>query len=227
VNNAQNIPPRFRPALERLDGEVSLLCEMAAITAEDLPEVKEATETALEEGDCEQAASGLHKLKGMLSTFDADGVVLDIQEVLDAAHSLAYTEIIRHGEIWENDTIYRAIELAPELFQVVYLDVLSKKKSAKLLETALAEIDAYLLKHYEDHLQPLLHFLKKQNRTVPLSEISDHFAYSQVYPWHLESACEWLERKGFLEKLSAPFKLTKRSQEQVEEPAYYLDPSAP
>lgn len=149
------------------------------------------------------------------------------QEVIDAAHSLAYTEIIRHGEIWENDTIYRAIELSPELFQVVYLDVLSKKKSAKLLETALAEIDAYLLKHFEDHLKPLLHFLKKQNRTVPLSEISDHFAYSQVYPWHLESACEWLERKGFLEKLSAPFKLTKRSQEQVEEPAYYLDPSAP
>jgi len=98
VNNAQNIPPRFRPALERLDGEVSLLCEMAAITAEDLPEVKEATETALEEGDCEQAASGLHKLKGMLSTFDADGVVLDIQEVLDAA---------RQGKIDEARKGYR------------------------------------------------------------------------------------------------------------------------
>jgi uncharacterized protein len=64
---------------------------------------------------------------------------------------------------------------------------------------------------------------KKQNRVVPLSEISDHFAFSQLHPWHLESACEWLERKGLLQKLSAPFKLTKRSQEQVEEPAYYFD----
>ena len=55
------------------------------------------------------------------------------------------------------------------------------------------------------------------------SEIGDDFAFSQVHPWHLESACEWLERKGVLQKVSAPFKLTKRSQEQVEEPAYFLD----
>jgi len=32
-----------------------------------------------------------------------------------------------------------------------------------------------------------------------------------------------LERKGHLEKLSAPFQLTKRSQEDVEEPAYFMD----
>ena len=54
-------------------------------------------------------------------------------------------------------------------------------------------------------------------------ERRDHFAFSQLHPWHLESACEWLERKGRLEKVSAPFKLTKRSQGQVEEPAYFLD----
>ena len=53
--------------------------------------------------------------------------------------------------------------------------------------------------------------------------MSDHFAFSQLHPWHLESACEWLERKGLLEKVSAPFKLTKRSLERVEEPAYFLD----
>ena len=58
---------------------------------------------------------------------------------------------------------------------------------------------------------------------IPLSEISDSFAFSAVYPWHLESACEWLERKGRLQKLSSPFKLTKRSHEPVEEPAYFLD----
>ena len=39
----------------------------------------------------------------------------------------------------------------------------------------------------------------------------------------VESACEWLENKGLLQKLSAPFKLTKRSLERVEEPAYLLD----
>jgi hypothetical protein len=148
---------------------------------------------------------------------------LAAQETLGAAHSVAHTEIIRRGEVWEDDVIYRAIEGAPDLFQTIYLDVLAKRKNRRVLSTALDAIDSYLDKHYQAHLKPLLAYLKKQNRVVPLSEIGDHFAFSQLHPWHLESACEWLERKGLLEKVSAPFKLTKRSQGQVEEPAYLLD----
>jgi hypothetical protein len=148
---------------------------------------------------------------------------LAAQETLGAAHSVAHTEIIRRGEVWEDDVIYRAIEGAPDLFRTIYLDVLAKRKNRRVLATALDAIDGYLDKHYQAHLKPLLAYLKKQNRVVPLSEIGDHFAFSQLHPWHLESACEWLERKGLLEKVSAPFKLTKRSQGQVEEPAYFLD----
>ena len=84
-------------------------------------------------------------------------------------------------------------------------------------------IDDYLHQNYEAHRNPLLGFLKKEDRVVPLSEIGDHFALSQVYPWHLEAACEWLERDGILQMISTPFKLTKRSQEMLEEPAYYLE----
>ena len=91
------------------------------------------------------------------------------------------------------------------------------------MAAALDAVDAYLDEHYEAHLKPLLDYLKKQDRVVPLSEISDHFAFSQVYPGHLAAACEWLEKKGLVEKVSAPFKLTKRSLERVEEPAYFLD----
>jgi hypothetical protein len=142
------------------------------------------------------------------------------QEVLGAAHSVAYTEIIRQGQVWEQDVIYRAIDKNPKLFKTIYLDVLAKRMSRAALAAALDAIDAYLDQHYQEHLKPLLGYLKKQNRVVPLSEISDHFAFSQIFPWHLESACEWLERKGRLEKVSAPFKLTKRSAEEAEEPAY-------
>lgn len=144
------------------------------------------------------------------------------QEVLCAAHSVAHTEIIRHGEICEHDVIYKAIDGAPELFETIYLDVL-KRKTKKVLTTALEEIDAYLDRHYKAHLKPLLTWLKKQQRVVPLSEMSEHFAFTSIYPWHIESACEWLEEKGRLEKLATPFKLTKRSRELVEEPAYYMD----
>ncbi len=150
-------------------------------------------------------------------------IELASQEVLAAAHSVAYTEIIRLGQVWEQDVIYRAIESNPSLFQTIYLDVLSRRTNRKVLELALQQIDDYLDQNYKLHLKPLLHYLKKEYRLVPLSEISDFFAFSEVYPWHLESACEWLERKGRLQKLSAPFKLTKRSLDQVEEPAYFLD----
>jgi len=145
-------------------------------------------------------------------------------DILGAAHSVAHTEIIRRGEVWEQEVIDRAIEGAPELFQTIYLDVLARRKNRRVLSAALDAIDCYLDEHYPAHLKPLLDFLKKQNRVVPLSEISDQFAFSQLHPWHLESACEWLERKGRLQKVSAPFKLTKRSREHVEEPAYFLDP---
>lgn len=151
-----------------------------------------------------------------------DDLELAAQEILGAAHSVAHTEIIRQGQVWEQDVIYRAIDGAPELFQTIYLDVLAKRKNRRVLSKALDAIDGYLDTHFRSHLKPLLDYLKKQNRVVPLSEMSDHFAFSQVHPWHLESACEWLERKGLLEKHSAPFKLTKRSLERAEEPAYFL-----
>lgn len=148
---------------------------------------------------------------------------LAAQETLWAAHSVAHTEIIRLGQVWEQDVIYRAMEADPALFQTIYLDVLARRKSKRTLSVALDAIDGYLDQHYRAHLKPLLGYLKKQNRVVPLSEIGDQFAFSQLHPWHLESACEWLEEKGLLQKLSAPFKLTKRSLERVEEPAYFLD----
>jgi uncharacterized protein len=148
---------------------------------------------------------------------------LAAQAILWAADSVAHTEIIRRGEVWEDDVIYRGIDLAPELFQTIYLDVLAKRKNRRVLFAALDAIDEYLETHFRDHLKPLLAYLKKQNGVVPLSEMSDHFAYSQVHPKHLEAACEWLERKGLLQKLSVPFKLTKRSLERVEEPAYSLE----
>lgn len=148
---------------------------------------------------------------------------LAAQGIISAAHSIAHTEIIRRGQICEQDVIYRAMEGASELFQTIYLDVLAKRKNRRVLSAALDAIDGYVEEHYRAHLKPLLTFLKKQNRVVPLSEISDQFAFSQIHPGHLEAACEWLEKKGLLQKVSAPFKLTKRSLERVEEPAYLLE----
>ena len=166
----------------------------------------------------------IHAHRHSRKRLDVKGdVQLAAQGALEAAHSVAHTEIIRLGKVVEGDVIYRAMEENPRLFQKIYLDVLAKIKNRRVISAALDEVDAYLDANYRSHLKPLLAYLKKENRVVPLSEISDKFAFSQIYPWHLESACQWLERKGRLQKLSAPFKLTRRSLEEVEEPAYLLD----
>jgi hypothetical protein len=142
------------------------------------------------------------------------------QSVIWMAHNVAALEIVRQGEVYEQEAIYYAMKRKPDLFRAIYLNVLAKKATKKVLEAAIDAVDEYLEEKWSENLKPLLHYFKKQRRVIPLTELSEHFAYSQLYPWHLESACEWMERKGLLEKLSSPFKLTKKSRIDVEEPAY-------
>ncbi len=85
MSSVQSVPDRFAEALRRLNGDVELLRDMAAIMSADLPTVKSQTDEVVAKGDCRASAASLHKLKGMLSTFESDGVVLDIQDVLALA----------------------------------------------------------------------------------------------------------------------------------------------
>ena len=153
-----------------------------------------------------------------------DDLELGYEAILWAVHSIAAAEVIEAGEVYEHAAIYKAIELKPGLFQQIYLDLLGKKRNKKSLLAVLDVIDEYIDQHADRNLKPLFDYLKKQTGTTPLSHISEHFAHSQLYPWHLESACEWLERNGVLEKLALPFKITKKSRVEVEEPAYFYEP---
>src|SRR5256885_6543817 len=86
----------------------------------------------------------IHTYRHARKRLDLKGdLELAAQETLGAAHSVAHTEIIRRGEVWEDDVIYRAMEGAPALFQTIYLDVLSKRKNRRVLSTALDAIDGY------------------------------------------------------------------------------------
>ena len=100
-----------------------------------------------------------------------------------------------------------------------------RRKSKQPLLKILDRIDQYIEEHAAENLHPVLKFLAKEKRTVPLSQIGDHFAHSQIYPGDIEAACEWLEREGIIEKLAMPFRITKKSRTDVEEPAYFYDPS--
>jgi hypothetical protein len=148
---------------------------------------------------------------------------LVFQELIGGAHSVAAAEVIASGEVHEGLVIHRALMLAPALMRQIYLDLLSAPRTEANLSKSIAALDKYLEKNAETRLRPVLRYLRKEKRLVPLSELADHFAHSQLYPWHLESACEWLEQKKRITKFSAPFGITKMSRVEVEEPAYLCE----
>ena len=151
---------------------------------------------------------------------DEQDMQLAFQELLCCAHCVAAAEVIAAGEVFEGLTIHRALQLAPATMKTLYDDLLKGSHARPKLKKKLAGFEAYLEKHAEVRLQPALRYLKREKRLVPLSELSDYFAHSQLFPWHLESACEWLEEKKRIGKFSAPFALTKLSRVEAEEPAY-------
>lgn len=151
---------------------------------------------------------------------DEKDLDLAFQELLCCAHCAAAAEVIAAGEVHEELLIHRAQQLAPAVMKELYADVLKGPRTRTSLMKKVASFEAYLDQHAEARLLPVSRYLKKEKRMVPLSELSDYFAHSQLFPWHLESACEWLETKGRVAKFSASFTLTKLSRVEVEEPAY-------
>jgi uncharacterized protein len=151
---------------------------------------------------------------------DLQDAELAFQELLCCAHCVAAAEVIAAGEVHEGLMVHRALKLAPAVMKDLYVDLLQGSRTAPKLRKKLTAFAGYLEKHAEVRLQPALRYLKKEKRLVALSELSDYFAHSQLFPWHLESACDWLEEKGRVGKFSAPFALTRLSRVEVEEPAY-------
>lgn len=84
---ASEAPARFHDAVARVDGDVSLLREMAAMTAPEFGGLIDQAKNAIADSAFDDAIRALHKLKGMLSTFDSDGVVVGIQDIIQAARS--------------------------------------------------------------------------------------------------------------------------------------------
>lgn len=145
------------------------------------------------------------------------------QTLMWAAHGLAALEVIARGEICEGELLERALASNPELFGAIYSKVIEAGPDMKVMKTALERVERHLEANWQTWLEPLTAHLRKAGHLLPLSEIADHFAHTQLYPGHLEAACEWLARKGHVQKLSQPFRLTKKSRVEAEEPAYLLD----
>jgi len=142
--------------------------------------------------------------------------------VLYAATALAQMEVIGRRLLADREVIPQALKLNPKFFEIVYTSMLNGKKTSKNVENALDAIDAYLTDRVA-LFDPIIEHLRDVGEARSCTEIEDHFERNFGIGG-ITTACEYLADQGRIGKASAPVKLTKRSNIEVQELAFfYLD----
>ena len=155
--------------------------------------------------------------KWFITRKDADYTALWI---LYAATPLARVEVISAGQLADREVIPQAMKLNPSFFKTIYHDLLNERKTLKTVGAALDAIDEYLADR-----TPLLYGLVQEHlrdvgETRSATEIEDHFARNFGVA-HVTTVCEYLADRGLLGKASVPVKLTRRSNVEVQETAFF------
>lgn len=141
--------------------------------------------------------------------------------ILHAVESLARVEVILNDEVPSREVIQPALEYNPDFFLVTYSDLINCKKDEVVIQNVLDSINAYL----DEKLfifQPILDFLAEAGGPRSTTELNSYFQ-KRTGGNRLDAAYEWLARKGIIQQISTPTKLTLKSQVEIEEAAYYYD----
>lgn len=139
--------------------------------------------------------------------------------ILHAANSLARVEVIAAHLLADREVVPQAMKLNPAFFQVVYSDLLNRKKTRIAVQQALDAIDGYLAQRAEMLFRLVLDYLREEAEARSSSEIEAwfkrHFGIAGV-----TTACEYLADRGLIGKVSTPVQITKKSNVTVEELAF-------
>ena len=144
--------------------------------------------------------------------------------ILRTVESLARIEAILNDEVPSREVIQPALEYNPDFFRVTYSGLINREKNEGVIQNALDTINAYL----DEKLfifQPILDFLAEADGPRSTTELNSYFQ-KKIGENRLDAAYEWLARKGIIEQVSTPVKLTLKSQVEMEEAAYYYDREA-
>jgi hypothetical protein len=142
--------------------------------------------------------------------------------VLYTVNALAQVEVVLNGEAPSREVIHQALKHNPSFFNAVYTELIDGPKDRETIPKALDLLNAYLEQYAERLFKPLLTYLAEADGSRTISEINATFR-KKVQRSDLLEVCEWLARKGIIEKVAAPVRLTRKSQVTLEEPAYYYD----
>jgi hypothetical protein len=140
--------------------------------------------------------------------------------ILYAATPLAQIEVIGRNLLADREVIPQAMKLNPAFFKTVYVDVLNCKKTRQNVEAALQAIDGYLADQAVTLFKPVIDHLREVGEMRSCTEIENHFQRN-FDVGGVTTACEYLADQGTIGKASTPVQLTKKSNIEVQELAFF------
>lgn len=140
--------------------------------------------------------------------------------ILYSANSLARIEVLEARQIADREVLPQAMKLNPSFFRIVYTDLLNSKKTAKSVQTALAAVDDYLAQRAHALFGEVIDHLRDVTEARSATEIEDHFKRNFGIEG-VTGVCEYLADQGLIGKAPLPVRLTKRSNVDVEELAFF------
>ena len=146
--------------------------------------------------------------------------------ILYAATPLAKIEVLSARMLTDREVIPQAMKLNPEFFTTVYADILNSKKTSRKVQAALSAIDGYLAERALRLFAPVIDHLREIGEARSATEIDDHFNRNFGISW-VTGACEYLADQGLIAKASTPVRLTRKSNVEVQELAFYYAEKPP
>jgi len=164
------------------------------------------------------ALACVHKAhKWLITRADLDYTALWI---LYAATPLAQIEIIGRGLLADREVLPQALTLNPGFFKTIYVDMLNSKKTPREVRAALDAVDAYMSDRTDMLFGPVIEYLREAGEARSASEIESHFT-RQFNASGVTTACEYLADQALIGKASTPAHLTKKSNAEVQELAFF------
>jgi hypothetical protein len=140
--------------------------------------------------------------------------------ILYAATPLAQIEIIGRGLLADREVIPQATELNPAFFKTVYTELLNGKKTRKNVQAALEAVDGYMAERALALFGPVIDHLREAGEARSCAEIEAHFQRNLDISGDT-AACEYLADQGLIGKASTPVQLTRKSNIEVQELAFF------
>jgi uncharacterized protein len=140
--------------------------------------------------------------------------------LLYAATPLAQMEVIGAGLLVDREVIPQAMRLNPSLFTVVYSHLLNTAKTRTRVQAALDAVDDYVAHRAPAVFAPILDYLADVGDIRSCRDLEAHFSRNFGIEG-VTTACEYLAAQGLIGKASTATRLTRRSNVDVQELAFF------